>query len=90
MWASKVVLLVKQSQSFFVRDSRMNLKACCGLLTNKEDEDYDYDDVEQEPLPKPQMALETRKKVRESKQHSEYTYAFYSRIRNLKFALLLL
>lgn len=44
----------------------MNLKACCGLLTNKEDEDYDYDDVEQEPLPKPQMALETRKKVRGS------------------------
>lgn len=44
----------------------MNLKACCGLLANKEDEDYDYDDVEQEPLPKPQMALDTRKKVRGS------------------------
>lgn len=80
-----VVLLVKQSQSFFVRDSRMNLKACCGLLTNKEDEDYDYDDIEQEPLPKPQMALETRKKVREqaalqrvyTNMHSIFSYVIY-------------
>lgn len=71
------LLLVKQAQSFLVRDSRMNLKACCGLLTNKEDEDYDYDDIEQEPLPKPQMAVETRKKVRGSKQHAGvYIYIF--------------
>lgn len=71
------LLLVKQTQSFLVRDSRMNLKACCGLLTNKEDEDYDYDDIEQEPLPKPQMGLETRKKVRGSKQHSEYIFILF-------------
>lgn len=39
----------------------MNLKACCGLLANKDDEDHDYEDVAQEPLPKPQTAAEARK-----------------------------